>query len=162
MLELFEWKDMGDLPPFQLEVPKKKNIPDFLYYMMHPLYVSEKVIRVLERFKICDIRFYPFSLTYYGKKIDTYYWINFLKEYDILDRKLSKYEIVIGDTELRAECFNKIYKFIPDQAKVPENKLFRIYPGNIKIFKEELALAILQAKLTGALFIPVEEYTKLL
>jgi len=159
-LELFEGSDMGNLPAFQLTVPKNKNIPDFLNYIMRYLFVSERVITILEKFKVTSKQIYPFSIAYKGKAIDTYYWVNLIRDYDIIDREKSEFELSYGNNKI--ELFDRITKFVPDYSAVPEDDLFELSCNisAIKIFKEDLVKAILQNNLPGASFIPLEEYTK--
>ena len=153
-LVLFHGAVVDESVTINLQLPRKGKLADFLYSPQLLLYVSERVLEVVKRGNVPNIRVNPVVLRdAKGRAVnDTYSWINPMLAVPLLDRERSA---------LRASPYGieRVEKLVIKKENVPPDDLFLLKELSLPIFTDTLVRPFEAAGLDGAVFEPIDTLT---
>jgi hypothetical protein len=138
--------------PINLEVPRRGKVTDFLYSPLLLLFVSARAWNVIREFRIDSVRVHPLILRDRDGAVfdDSYAWLNCRTRAPLLKRRESGAEVSEHGTVRR------IRHFVIDPDAVPADDVFMCTAPYLRVFKERVVRDIRAARLTGAVFEPLE------
>jgi hypothetical protein len=139
---------------FESETPHALPFPDFSLSDLGCPIMSERLRRVLEEYKVDNIRYHPATIVEYGgsTRRPGYLAANVLGLVSCMDRERSEYKAV------RGKVFS-VHKLVLDESRAMNLPLFRLAElPRALIVHERLGQHLLASGLTGSQLVPSEEW----
>jgi hypothetical protein len=134
------------------------KLTDSIPNTLRMLFVSQRLKELLEeRARDNVIEFLPVRLKNRKKLVDKQYYIaNVLSSIECMDRKKSDFKM----NPILKDQVSRFRRLALDEKKIPKNtKLFRLAERtSLILVRQDLAHAILDADMSGMMFIPLASY----
>lgn len=149
---LFDGAELpADIGALQLAKPRAGELGDFLYDVGLLLFASQRAASVIAAANTPSVGLHPVSVVDRMKReIAKYFWLNVKNAVRLLDRERSVFR------ETPSGHIVEIGLFCVDKDRVPEEDLFIVAEGALRIFSEDLVRRLEEAGITGASFAELE------